>query len=70
VARLNARDWSVQVAALLEDWHKRVYAAQSAHYAASDRFRLLNYLVGIPAVAFSSVVGTAIFAGVHLRLTS
>lgn len=58
-------DWSDSVTELLEDWHKRVYAAQSAHYASADRFRLLNYLVGVPAVIFSSVVGTAIFAGLE-----
>ena len=58
-------DWSVQVSHLLEDWHKRVYAAQSAHYAAADLFRLLNYVVGVPAVVFSSIVGTALFAGLE-----
>ena len=63
VSPSDGRDWSAQVAELLENWHKRVYAAQSAHYAAADRFRLLNYVVGIPAVVFSSIVGTAIFAG-------
>jgi hypothetical protein len=61
----DGRDWSAPVAELLENWHKRVYAAQSAHYAAADRFRLLNYVVGIPAVVFSSIVGTAIFAGLE-----
>ena len=54
--------WTAQVEALLEDWHHRVYAAQSAHYASADRFRTLNYVVGVPAVIFSSVVGTALFA--------
>lgn len=58
----DGRDWNDQVAHLLEDWHKRVYAAQSAHYASADRFRLLNYIVGVPAVIFASIVGTAIFA--------
>ena len=58
----DGRDWNAQVAELLENWHKRVYAAQSAHYAASDMFRLLNYFVGVPAVVFASIVGTAIFA--------
>jgi len=57
--------WTKQVEALLEDWHHRVYAAQSAHYAAADGFRLLNYLVGVPAVICSSVVGTALFAGLE-----
>jgi hypothetical protein len=57
--------WTEQVDALLEDGHHRVYAAQSAHYASADRFRLLNYVVGVPAVIFSSVVGTALFAGLE-----
>ena len=59
------RDWSDEVEQLLQDWRQRVYAAQSAHYASADRFRLLNYVVGVPAVVFSSVVGTAIFAGLE-----
>jgi hypothetical protein len=61
----GARAWSEQVEALLEDWHHRVYAAQSAHYASADRFRLLNYIVGVPAVICSSVVGTTLFAGLE-----
>src|SRR5438093_7744058 len=55
--------WGPQVEVLLEDWHHRVYAAQTAHYASADRFRTLNYVVGVPAVIFSSVVGTSLFAG-------
>lgn len=57
--------WNADVEALLEDWRRRVYAAQSAHYASADRFRMLNYVVGVPAVIFSSVVGTALFAGLE-----
>jgi hypothetical protein len=57
--------WTEHVEALLEDWRRRVYAAQSAHYASADRFRMLNYVVGVPAVIFSSVVGTALFAGLE-----
>jgi len=30
----------LESAQLLEDWQKRMYAAQSAHCAASDMFRL------------------------------
>ncbi|HEV8259770.1 MAG TPA: SLATT domain-containing protein [Burkholderiales bacterium] len=62
VSSSDGRDWDAQVAHLLEDWHTRVYAAQSAHYASADLFRLLNYIVGVPAVVFASIVGTAIFA--------
>ena len=61
----RGRDWDTPVTQLLDNWHKRVYAAQSAHYAAADRFRLLNYLIGVPAIAFSSIVGTAIFIGLQ-----
>lgn len=57
--------WTDQIEELLEDWHKRVYAAQSAHYASADWFRLFNYVVGVPAVVFASIVGTAIFAGLE-----
>src|SRR6266540_2569658 len=59
------RDWNAQVEQLLADWRQRVFAAHTAHYASADRFRLLNYFVGIPAVIFSSVVGTTIFAGLE-----
>jgi hypothetical protein len=57
--------WTSEVEHLLEDWRNRVYAAQAAHYASADRFRLLNYLVGVPATIFSSVVGTALFTGLE-----
>jgi hypothetical protein len=62
-AAAYSHDWSEKVEELLHDWRLRVYAAQSAHYAAADRFRLMNYVVGVPAIIFSSIVGTAIFAG-------
>lgn len=65
VSPSDGRDWSVEVEQLLENWHKRVYAAQAAHYASADVFKLLNYVVGIPAIVFSSIVGTAIFAGLE-----
>ena len=58
----DGRDWDARIVQLLENWHKRVYAAQAAHYASADLFRLLNYFVGVPAVVFASIVGTAIFA--------
>jgi len=62
----DVRDWDDPKAAeLLEDWRNRVYAAQAAHYASADRFRLLNYIVGVPSIILSSIVGTAIFAGLE-----
>jgi hypothetical protein len=61
----GGRDWTAQVEQVLEDWHQRCYAAQSAHYASADRCRRMNYLIGVPAIVFSSVVGTTIFAGLE-----
>ena len=57
--------WTPRVESLLKDWRNRVYAAQSAHYRAADVFRMLNYIVGVPAVVFASLVGTAVFAGLE-----
>ena len=66
----DGREWDDPKAVeLLEDWHSRVYAAQAAHYASADRFRLLNYVVGVPSIIFSSIVGTAIFAGLEKNST-
>jgi hypothetical protein len=61
----DTHDWTDQVEQLLNDWHSRVYAAQTAHYASADNLRLLNYLIGVPAAILSSIVGTAIFAGLE-----
>ena len=65
VALSDGDAWTPRVERLLHDWRKRVYAAQSAHYASADLFRKLNYIVGIPTIIFSTVVGTAIFAGLE-----
>ncbi|MEP6742077.1 MAG: SLATT domain-containing protein [bacterium] len=62
---IDETHWTDQVNQLLADWHQRVYAAQSAHYASADLFRKLNYAIGVPAVIFATVVGTAIFAGLE-----
>lgn len=63
VAPGDGHAWNAEVTQLLEDWRLRVYAAQSAHYAVANVCRRLNYALGIPAVILSSIVGTAIFAG-------
>ncbi len=55
--------WTPKMEQLLQDWHKRVYAAQTAYYDEAERFRHRNYQLGIPVIVVSSVVGTAVFAG-------
>jgi hypothetical protein len=60
-------DWTPKVEKLLQDWHRRVYAAQTAYYEEAERFRRRNYQLGIPVVIVSSLVGTAVFADVGSR---
>ncbi len=55
-------NWTPSVEELLKNWHSRAYAAQSAYYDMAERLRRLNYLLGIPVVIVSSLVGTAVFA--------
>ena len=54
--------WTPKMDELLQDWRSRVYAAQSAYYEMAERLHRQNYLLGIPVIIVSSVVGTAVFA--------
>jgi hypothetical protein len=47
---------------VLTDWRHRARDAQYAHHLAANRFESMNYVLGVPAVVFSTVVGTAVFA--------
>jgi len=58
----QAATWTPRVEQLLKNWHSRVYAAQSAYYDMAERLRRMNYILGIPVVIVSSMVGTAVFA--------
>lgn len=60
-----ASAWTAETEQLLQDWRSRVYAAQSAYYMEAERLSRWNYLLGIPVVIVSSLVGTAIFANLE-----
>jgi hypothetical protein len=57
-----AATWSPEADQLLQEWRNRAYAAQSAYYMMAEKFTLWNYLLGIPVVTLSGLVGTAIFS--------
>jgi len=57
-----AASWTPEADELLEQWRNRAYAAQSAYYMMAERFTLWNYLLGIPVVTLTGLVGTAIFS--------
>lgn len=63
----DAGAWTPKVEQLLQEWHKRVYAAQTAYYDEAERFRRRNYQLGIPVVILSSLVGTAVFSADNLN---
>ena len=54
-ARQNSKE-------LLEKWMRRLRESQFAHYESSKALGQSNYLLGIPAVILSTLVGTSIFA--------
>lgn len=47
--------------ALVKDWFRRVRENQFTHYACGNYFSRLNYMLGIPTIILSTVVGTAVF---------
>ena len=42
---------------LLNDWHRRAYAAQCTYYQLAERFRKLHYKLGICTVILTSAAG-------------
>jgi hypothetical protein len=57
-----AATWVPEADKLLLEWRNRAYAAQSAYYMMAERFTLWNYLLGVPVVTLSGLVGTAVFS--------
>ena len=50
---------------VLPDWYQRVVATQKGHYLSTDHFARLNYWLGIPVMALSTLVGTSVFASLQ-----
>jgi hypothetical protein len=50
---------------LLEKWQERITRVQLAHFRAADRFRERNIQLGLPAIIFSTIVGTSVFASLN-----
>lgn len=58
----HADSWTPEVEQLLATWLKRMDACQHAYYLEAERLKRWHFWLGIPAVIFSTVVGTAVFA--------
>ena len=58
----HADSWTPELEQLLSAWHRRMEACQHAYYLEAERYKRWHLWLGIPAVIFSTVVGTAVFA--------
>lgn len=47
---------------LITDWFRRVRESQMVHYRCANHFARRNYMFGIPTMALTTAVGTAVFA--------
>ncbi|HEX2025454.1 MAG TPA: SLATT domain-containing protein [Actinomycetota bacterium] len=54
--------WTPRLDAVLEEWRRRAWAAQTAHYERATRLRRRHVWLGVPVVILSTVVGTSLFA--------
>jgi len=61
-ARSHADSWTPELEQLLSTWHRRMDACQHAYYLEAERYKRWHLWLGVPAVIFSTVVGTAVFA--------
>lgn len=52
---------------ILNDWYNRVVTTQKAHYLSADYFGRKKFLLGVPAVLLSTIVGTTVFATLQKR---
>jgi hypothetical protein len=54
--------WDDKLEGVLDEWHRRVWACQIAHYGRATRLRRGDVILGVPVVILSTVVGTSLFA--------
>jgi SMODS and SLOG-associating 2TM effector domain family 4 len=60
----GSRVWSKSERQLLTDWIARITAAQHAHYYLMTQLRRRNLMLGIPVIALTAAVGTALFSSI------
>jgi hypothetical protein len=54
--------WTSELEDVLEQWHRRAWAAQVAHYKVASVLRRRNLALGVPVVILTTAVGTSLFA--------
>ena len=61
-AKTQKPTWNDALEQLYDTWHRRVAAAEHGHRLMADRLRRRYFLLGIPVVIFTTLVGTSAFA--------
>jgi hypothetical protein len=56
--------WGPDTRALLEGWRFRVTRAQFGHQLAADKTRRWHFVLGVPIVILTTIVGTSAFAAI------
>ena len=54
-----------QIEEMLNQWHYRIEANQTAYNYAAQYYRRRHYLVGLPVVVLTGIIGTAIFTNLQ-----
>jgi hypothetical protein len=57
-----ASTWNQGAERLLMDWHRRVAAAEDAHFRLAERLEKAHTSLGLPVVILTTFVGTGVFA--------
>jgi hypothetical protein len=57
--------WDDRLEGLLNEWRKRAWAAQTAHYRRATKLGRGHVWLGVPVVILSTVVGTSLFATIN-----
>jgi len=65
----HSAEWTPEIVNLLRNWQQRSTVAEHAYYSKAERLRVWNYLLGIPVVIVTGVVGTAVFASLGRSTT-
>jgi hypothetical protein len=62
---VNDSGWTDEVEEVLIDWRHRARDAQYAHHETEKFFSIMHYLLGIPSIVLSTLVGTSVFYGLE-----
>src|SRR5438046_2990635 len=49
------------------EWYKRVAATQRGHYLAALRLGRMHYVLGVPVIVLTTLVGTSVFASLSTQ---